>query len=82
VHLSWLKHPVVGDELYSGGRENNVADVKLRAHIRKLKRQFLHAEELGFSHPRTGEPMKFKAPLPSELTGLLDRLEDRQADKQ
>lgn len=78
VHLSWLKHPVVGDDLYSGGRENNVADVKLRAQIRKLKRQFLHAEQLGFSHPRSGEAMRFSVPLPAELTGLLDHLEERQ----
>jgi 23S rRNA pseudouridine1911/1915/1917 synthase len=77
VHLSWLKHPVVGDELYSGGRENNLADVRLRARIRKLKRQFLHAEELGFQHPRTGEPMKFNAPLPAELSKFLIQLEER-----
>jgi 23S rRNA pseudouridine1911/1915/1917 synthase len=75
VHLSWLKHPVVGDELYSGGRENSVQDVKLRAEIRKLKRQFLHAEQLGFRHPKTGEQMKFTAPLPPELASLLAVLE-------
>lgn len=75
VHLSWLKHPVVGDELYSGGRENSVQDVQLRARIRKLKRQFLHAEHLQFTHPRTNERMKFFAPLPDELTDLLEQLE-------
>lgn len=74
VHLSWLKHPVVADELYSGGRENNL-DVRLRALIRKLNRQFLHAEQLGFRHPETGEPMRFTASLPSELTHMLDELE-------
>lgn len=77
VHLSWLKHPVVGDELYAGGRDNNVQDVRLRAQIRKLNRQFLHAEHLRFSHPKTGEPMGFAAPLPAELLGLLDQLEAR-----
>jgi 23S rRNA pseudouridine1911/1915/1917 synthase len=77
VHLSWLKHPVVGDELYAGGRDNNVQDVQLRARIRKLGRQFLHAEELGFQHPQTGEPMRFVAPLPTELSGLLEELERR-----
>lgn len=81
VHLSWLKHPVVGDELYSGGRENNLADVRLKARIRKLKRQFLHSEQLGFRHPRTGEPMKFSAALPPELSQLLDELEKRQAER-
>ncbi|HEV7799303.1 MAG TPA: RluA family pseudouridine synthase, partial [Pyrinomonadaceae bacterium] len=77
VHLSWLKHPVVGDELYDSGRDNNVQDVQLRARIRKLQRQFLHAEQLGFSHPRTGEQMRFIAPLPPELAGLLEELERR-----
>ncbi len=77
VHLSWLKHPVVGDELYAGGRDNNVQDVQLRAQIRKLKRQFLHAEKLGFRHPQTGEPMQFTAPLPAELTSLLEKLETK-----
>lgn len=81
VHLSWLKHPVVGDELYSGGRENGVQDVRLRAEIRKLKRQFLHAEQLGFRHPKTGDQMKFTAPMPPELASLLAVLEDRQSEK-
>jgi 23S rRNA pseudouridine1911/1915/1917 synthase len=77
VHLAWLKHPVVGDELYAGGRDNNLQDVRLRAHIRKLNRQFLHAEHLRFSHPRTGEPMRFVAPLPPDLLALLEQLEAR-----
>jgi 23S rRNA pseudouridine1911/1915/1917 synthase len=77
VHLSWFKHPVVGDELYGGGRDNNVQDVQLRARIRKLKRQFLHAEQLGFRHPQTGEQMRFVAPLPTQLTALLETLEAR-----
>jgi 23S rRNA pseudouridine1911/1915/1917 synthase len=79
VHLAWLKHPVVADELYGGGRENSIRDVQLRARIRKLKRQFLHAERLGFRHPQTGEPMKFIAPLPAELTQFLELLEGAQS---
>ncbi len=75
VHLSWLKHPVVGDELYGAGRDNNLRDVHLRAQIRKLKRQFLHAEQLGFRHPHTGEQVRFVASLPAELTGLLEKLD-------
>lgn len=77
VHLAWLKHPVVGDELYGGGRDNNVQDVQLRARIRKLKRQFLHAEQLGFRHPQTGEQIRFIAPLPAELADLLEKLDER-----
>ena len=75
VHLAWLKHPVVGDALYSGGRENSVQDPQRRAQIRKLSRQFLHAEELAFSHPATGERLQFVAPLPPELASFLERLE-------
>lgn len=75
VHLAWLKHPVVGDEVYGSGRENNVQDVQLRARIRKMNRHFLHAEQLSFCHPQTGEQMRFIAPLPAELTQFLAALE-------
>lgn len=75
VHLAWMKHPVVGDEVYAGGRENNLQDPQVRALIRKLRRQFLHAEHLSFSHPRTGQQMKFTAPLPPELEHFLQELE-------
>lgn len=75
VHLASLKHPVVGDDLYGGGRDNTVRDNKLRVEIRKLGRQFLHAAELGIVHPVSGEQMRFQAPLPAELKYLLDLLE-------
>ena len=72
VHLAWLKHPVVGDETYGGGRDNTIQDPQLRARIRNLHRQFLHAEKLGFTHPSTKEWVKFECPLPAELSQLLD----------
>ncbi|HYY55682.1 MAG TPA: RluA family pseudouridine synthase [Pyrinomonadaceae bacterium] len=75
VHLEWLKHPVVGDTVYNGGRDKTVPDARLRARIHALHRQFLHAEQLGFHHPRTGEAMRFAAPLPSALADLLVELE-------
>lgn len=75
VHLEWLKHPVVGDAVYSGGRDKTVPDVRLRARIAALHRQFLHAEQLGFRHPRTGEEMRFNAPLPPALAELLAEIE-------
>jgi 23S rRNA pseudouridine1911/1915/1917 synthase len=81
VHLSWLKHPVVGDELYSAGRDNSVQNVQLRARIRKLNRQFLHAHQLGFRHPQTGEQIQFVAPLPKELSALLEEVERRESDE-
>jgi 23S rRNA pseudouridine1911/1915/1917 synthase len=75
VHLQWLKNPVVGDGVYGDGRDKTVQDARLRARINALNRQFLHAEQLAFHHPRTGEPMRFTAPLPAELAKLLDELE-------
>ncbi len=74
VHLQWLKHPVVGDPVYGGGRDNSIKDPRLRARLNALKRQFLHAEQLGFRHPRTNEPLRFTAPLPNELSGFLEDL--------
>lgn len=71
VHLAWIKHPVVGDETYGGGRDNTILDVRLRARVRSLKRHFLHAEKLGFRHPATKEFVKFEAPLPEQLEELL-----------
>ena len=74
VHLAWLKHPVVGDKVYGGGRDQTIPDTKLRAAVAALGRQFLHAERLGFHHPSTGEWRQFNAPLPDELTRLLAAL--------
>jgi len=76
VHLAWMKHPVVGDETYGGGRDNTIQDPRLRAGIRSLNRQFLHAEKLGFKHPQTGEFVKFESPLPPELEGFLTQIKE------
>jgi len=80
VHLAWLKHPVVSDETYGGGRDKTVVDPVVRSRIAKLGRQFLHAEQLGFRHPRTHEFKKFVAPLPDVLREFLDELTNRQPD--
>jgi 23S rRNA pseudouridine1911/1915/1917 synthase len=74
VHLAWLKHPVVGDKTYGEGRDNTIRDARVRAAAAALGRQFLHAERLGFRHPRTGEFLKFRSPLPPELAALLEML--------
>lgn len=74
VHLASLKHPVVGDTVYNSGRDNMTADKSARIAIAALGRQFLHAERLGFRHPRTNEYVSFDAPLPPDLTLLLTAL--------
>ena len=74
VHLAWIKHPVVGDETYGSGRDNTVANPRIRGQIARLGRQFLHAEKLGFIHPKSGERLNFTSPLPSELQKVLDTI--------
>lgn len=63
VHLSSIGHPVVGDPLYGGERESF-----------PVPRLWLHAAELTFVHPRTGATVTYRAPLPSDLTEVLERL--------
>ncbi len=72
VHLAQLGHPVVGDTLYGGSRFRNLNDPLLRAATRELGRQFLHARQLEFRHPRTQALLSFTAPLPAELSSFLD----------
>ena len=63
VHMSHIKHPIVGDEVY-GHAKNKLGVV----------RQALHAGELRLIHPRTGEEMTFTAPPPEEFSAALDKL--------
>jgi 23S rRNA pseudouridine1911/1915/1917 synthase len=78
VHLSWIKHPVVGDEAYGMGRDKTVADPRIRSAIASMGRQFLHAARLGFHHPRTGEWVSFDSQPPPELARLLEELEAKR----
>lgn len=71
VHLASINHPVVGDAIYNEGRDNTVADVKIKKAIAGLNRFFLHAERLAFTQPRTKERLEFTQPLPNELTEFL-----------
>ncbi len=61
VHLAHIGHPVLGDDKYG--------DFTLNKALRKLglKRMFLHAAQLSFTHPATGEPVTVRSPLPAEL---------------
>jgi len=75
VHLASINHPVVGDATYNEGRDNTTSDVQLRKAIQKLGRQFLHAEKLSFTHPKTDERLTFAADLPPKLKSFLAVLE-------
>ena len=71
VHLSSLGHPIVGDTLYGAPREvTNKSGTGLF-----LPRNFLHAAQLQFTHPATGEPLSFARPIPQPLGEFLRHLE-------
>ena len=78
VHLSSIGHPVVGDTLYGAPALITAPGPRKKsdppAETLSLDRNFLHAAELEFAHPRTGKPMLLKAPLPPELQGFVDLL--------
>ncbi|MSE05497.1 RluA family pseudouridine synthase [Lactobacillus salivarius] len=59
VHMKYIGHPLVGDQLY--GPRKTLGN----------SGQFLHAEKLGFVHPRTNEYLEFTAPLPENFKKLL-----------
>src|SRR5690606_10185745 len=75
VHLAHLGHPVVGDAVYGPGRERGFAGSSrpwAAELARRVSRQFLHAAELRFVHPRSGEEMRFESKLPTELREAAD----------
>jgi 23S rRNA pseudouridine1911/1915/1917 synthase len=68
VHFSALRHPCVGDLTYG-------ADPTLAARLH-LGRQWLHARELGFRHPRTQEEVRFVSEYPDDLAYALEKLHE------
>ena len=65
VHMAYIKHPVVGDQLY--GQAKTKADLG-------LERQFLHAYRLELAHPVTGEEIALIDPLPEDLASRLESI--------
>jgi len=72
VHLAHVGYPIVGDPVY-GGRKRvpKGATPALLAALDGFKRQALHAARLSFTHPKSGKPVSYEAPLPKDLAGLL-----------
>ncbi len=63
VHLASEGHPVLGDATYGGGVSRLKGHLKLKGLAPLVRRQLLHAWQLGFSHPRSGEPVSWEAPI-------------------
>jgi 23S rRNA pseudouridine1911/1915/1917 synthase len=77
VHLSSLKHPIVGDALYGAPSTLKAAPGKRKAGMKQeiaAPRNFLHAAEIEFSHPATGKAQRFSAQLPPELLDFVKLL--------
>lgn len=75
VHMAEIHHPLVGDPVY--GNKTLVPkglDDTLRAQISAFPRQALHAVALSLQHPATLEHLTFSAPLPQDMTILLEAL--------
>ena len=70
IHLAELRHPICGDVKYRGPFGEPPVTDRSRA-----PRLVLHAADLGFIHPVTGQNMKFSVPLPKDLQQFLARLE-------
>ncbi len=76
VHLSYLKHPLVGDRIY-GGALVSLADLSGDRSLPGkpiIDRQALHAWKIEFCHPISGKAMQLEAPWPEDLTELVEAL--------
>lgn len=77
VHLAHINYPIVGDSTYNK-RKSIPAHIStpLKNALLQFKRQALHARYLSFNHPKTGEPVKFEAPLPEDMLQLIQLLRE------
>lgn len=66
IHLAGIGHPVAGDRTHGGEVE--------RAFLPRPPRLALHAAVLGFTHPATGERVRWESPVPDDLAAWIDRL--------
>jgi len=74
VHFAARMHPVIGDTRYGGAPWKALRDPERRALFTSFSRLALHATKLAFTHPVTGEPMSFSAPLPDDVATLVDAI--------
>jgi 23S rRNA pseudouridine1911/1915/1917 synthase len=70
VHMASIGHPLVGDPVYGRARSSHRLILTQLA----FARQALHAAELGFIHPISGEALNFNAPIPFDMQHLLSAL--------
>jgi 23S rRNA pseudouridine1911/1915/1917 synthase len=76
VHLSAIGHPIVGDPVYGGrnARKRLLENRHLAPFIKSIHRQMLHARRLEFVHPFTEKPLSFEAPVPEDMSIIIESL--------
>ncbi|MGA1867113.1 MAG: RluA family pseudouridine synthase [bacterium] len=74
VHLNYIHHPVVGDMVYGRRKLPENCPKELHDAIKALKGHALHAQKLGFCHPRSQEYLEFTAPLPEHMKRIIEVL--------
>ncbi len=74
VHMAHIGHPLVGDMDYGSAFKTKVNKLPepLKEAVEGFHRQALHAWLLAFTHPATGELMRFEAPIPEDMAALLE----------
>jgi len=72
VHMAHIGHPLIGDKEYGAAFKTKVNKLPddVAAVVNRFHRQALHAYLLVFEHPRSGEILRFEAPLPADMTEL------------
>jgi len=78
VHLAYIKHPIVADDMYGGKFVYpwQLANTESQAQEPVINRFALHASTIEFKHPRTEKMIQFEAPLPQDMRNLLDMLRE------
>jgi len=76
VHMSHLRHAIVGDPIYAGRQRIPAgAQADLLAYLQSFKRQALHAWRLSFIHPEDGGEVSYEAPVPEDIQQLIRLLQ-------
>ncbi len=70
VHMSYIGHPLLGDEVYGGNKSKFE-----KQNAQYIMGQMLHAYSLTFTHPDTGEKMTIESELPDNFRFILEKLE-------
>ncbi len=78
IHMAHLGHPLIGDQTYGGNtkaRKKQLSEQQVET-VLQFPRQALHAQLLGFRHPRTQNPLRYQSALPDDIIELIRILDE------